>query len=115
MNEPVTIISATPPTIIEYAASLWKSRHILYALYNRDFKQQYVQTKLGILWAILKPAIITLLFTALFSYLIKVPSENYPYALFVLSGLLGWNLFSSILNNGSNIVMNNIYPRCSYC
>lgn len=107
MQQPVKIITPYPPTYREYFVDLWRNRHILIALYNRNLKQQYVQTKLGIAWAVLKPGIIILVFTILFSWFIRISAGDYPYALFALSGLIAWNLFVAIFNSGSIAIKTN--------
>lgn len=107
LNKPLRVITSEPLSYREYFQELWKNRHILLALYNRNIKQQYVQTKLGIAWAVLKPSIIVLVFTVLFSWFIKIKAGNYPYALFALSGLIAWNLFSVIFNSGSQSIKAN--------
>ncbi len=108
MQKPLKIISSEPVPVHDYLKDLWNKRHVFSALYTRDLKQHYVQTRLGILIVLVKPAIVTLIFTILFSFLIKIPSEGYPYSIFALSGLLSWNLFSIILNMGSSSVEANI-------
>jgi lipopolysaccharide transport system permease protein len=46
-------------------------------------------------------------FTFFFGRLLKVPSMNLPYEVFVLSGLLLWNIFSSgVVNAGNSMVVN---------
>lgn len=107
LNKPLRIITPEPLSYREYFTELWRNRHILIALYNRNIKQQYVQTKLGIAWAVLKPGIIVLVFTILFSWFIKIKAGDYPYALFALSGLIAWNLFSIVFNSGSQAVKTN--------
>jgi lipopolysaccharide transport system permease protein len=86
---------------------VWQHRHVLHALFLRDIKQQYVQTRLGLLWAVVKPLVIVSVFSILFSYLMNIKTGNYPYLLFALSGHLSWNLFSSIVNNGMGAVKSN--------
>ncbi len=107
MQRPLKIITPEPPSWREYFIELWNNRHILTALYERNIKQQYVQTKLGIAWAILKPGIVVLVFTILFSWFIKISTGDYPYSLFALSGLIAWNLFTVIFNIGSQSIKSN--------
>ena len=107
LQRPIKIITPHPPSYREYFIEIINNRHILVALYSRNIKQQYVQTKLGIAWAVLKPGIVVLVFTILFSWLIKISIGDYPYSLFALSGLIAWNLFTAIFNNGSQVIKSN--------
>jgi lipopolysaccharide transport system permease protein len=79
---------------------------LLYFFIWRDVKVKYKQTALGFLWAILQPLFLTIIFT--FAFKKSLGSEtDIEYVLFLLSGMLIWNLFSSGLNNASNSMINN--------
>jgi lipopolysaccharide transport system permease protein len=74
----------------------------------RDIKVKYKQTLLGILWAIFQPIFMTTLFVLSFGRLITISNtSNIPYPIFVLSGFLLWNIFSSGLSNSGNSMVNN--------
>lgn len=107
MPTPVKVITADAPPYLEYLKQVWHHRHVLHALYLRDIKQQYVQTRLGLLWAVIRPLVVVAVFSLLFSYLMNIQVGHYPYLLFALSGHLSWSLFSGIVNNGMGIVKAN--------
>jgi lipopolysaccharide transport system permease protein len=48
-----------------------------------------------------------LIFTFFFGKKLQVPSENIPYPVFVFSGLLLWNVFSSGISSAGNSMINN--------
>ena len=73
---------------------IWKYRELLWILTGRDIKVRYKQTALGVAWVILRPVLSVAIFTAVFGYLAKIPSEGYPYPVFVLSALVPWTFFS---------------------
>jgi lipopolysaccharide transport system permease protein len=81
---------------------VWEYRELLGFLVWRDVKVRYKQTALGVVWIILQPLATTLLFTLIFGNLARLPSENLPYAVFALSGLLVWNYFAGSLNRGGS-------------
>jgi ABC-2 type transport system permease protein len=59
---------------------------------------------LGAVWSILNPIV----FLAVFTFVVKVlgnPTPHYP--VFLLSGLLAWNLFSVVVGNGTRSVIDN--------
>src|SRR5438067_2683337 len=82
-------------------------RELFYFFTWRDIKIKYKQTAFGVLWAILQPFLLMLIFTLFFGKALKVPSDNIPYPVFVYSGLLLWNIFSSGLANASNSMVSN--------
>src|SRR3989344_3262262 len=59
----------------------------------REIKSRYKSSLLGPLWIILYPLISALIFNFIFGKFIKIKTDNIPYFLFVLSGLLVWNFF----------------------
>ena len=86
---------------------LWEFRELFYFFTWRDIKVKYKQTSLGVLWAILQPFLLMVVFSLFFGQALNVPSENIPYPIFVFSGLLLWNVFSSGLSNAANSMVSN--------
>lgn len=97
---------------------LWQYRELFYFFTWRDIKVKYKQTYLGILWALLQPLGMMLIFTFLFSRTWKIDTTPVQYPIFVLAGLILWNLFStsvagageSMIKN-SNIINKIYFPR----
>jgi len=86
---------------------LWLFRELFYIFAWRDIKVRYKQTTIGILWAILQPFMSMVIFSTFFGGLAKVPSNGIPYPIFVFSGLLFWNYFSTSLTASSNSLITN--------
>ena len=86
---------------------LWSYKELFYFFAWRDIKVKYKQTALGFLWAVLQPLITMVVFTFFFGRLLQIPSSTLPYPVFVLSGLLLWNIFSSGVTNAGNSMVNN--------
>src|SRR3954468_10699571 len=85
---------------------LWDFKELFYFFTWRDVKIKYKQTVLGFLWAVLQPALMMVIFT-LFARTLSINSNGLPYQIFVFSGLLVWNIFSSGLLAASNSIINN--------
>ena len=75
----------------------------------REFAIRYKQTLLGSLWAIIQPLSLMLLFTFIFTYIIKMHISNYPKALFFYAGALPWTLFSSSVSTSIPSLSANYY------
>lgn len=86
---------------------IWEFRELLYFLAWRDIKVRYKQTVIGILWVILQPFVTMIVFTFFFSKVLGVSSGNIPYPVFVFTGLLFWNYFSTCLQDVSNSLIAN--------
>jgi lipopolysaccharide transport system permease protein len=81
---------------------LWRYRELAYILVWRDIKVRYKQTIFGAAWAVFQPFVSMIVFSVFFGTLVKVPSDNLPYPIFVYAGLLPWTFFSNGLNRASN-------------
>jgi lipopolysaccharide transport system permease protein len=107
----------SPPEIIleagranrNYWHDLWRFRELLGFLAWRDIKVRYKQTTLGVLWALIQPAVTLAVFTFIFGKLAGMPSGNAPYPLLVLCGLLPWQLFSAAFSNASGSLVANTH------
>lgn len=77
---------------------LWRRRELLWALTLREIQIRYRQSVLGIAWAVLQPLAMMLVFTVIFSVLLKVPSEGIAYPVFSYSALTFWTFFSGSLS-----------------
>ena len=86
---------------------IWKYRELLYIFAWRDIKVRYKQTVLGIAWAIFQPFVTMVIMSVIFGRLAGVPSEGIPYPIFLYTGLLIWNYFSSALTSASDCLVNN--------
>jgi len=81
---------------------LWSYRELLGVLVLRDIKVRYKQTALGAAWVILRPLLSVAIFTVVFGKLARIPSEGYPYAVFVYAALLPWTFFSGAVSSSGN-------------
>jgi lipopolysaccharide transport system permease protein len=103
----MVIIEPRRPWSAAELRDLWVYRELLYYLIWRDLKVRYKQTLLGILWVVLQPLLMTLVFTVFLGMLVRVPSEGVPYPLFIYAGLLPWTFFSSaVMGSGGSLVAN---------
>lgn len=104
-----------PLVVVEPASSwgslnfneLWAHRELLYFLVWRDLKVRYKQTIIGLLWVVVQPVLMTVVFSVFLGFLVRVPSAGIPYPLLVFSGLLPWTFFSSAVTGAaSSLVVN---------
>lgn len=94
---PVTVIRPSGGWIPAKLREFWRYRELLYVLTMREVRIRYKQSVLGIAWAVLQPLALMLMFTLVFSVLLKIPSEGVPYPIFSYSALLFWTFFSGSL------------------
>src|SRR5690606_4737219 len=97
---------------------LWQYRERFYFFTWRGIKVKYNQTSDGIHWALWQPLGMMVLCTLLVSKTWKIDTGTIAYPIFVLSGLIVWNLFSSSVSNAgqsmiqhANIIKKIYFPR----
>jgi ABC-2 type transport system permease protein len=79
-------------------------REILANLVRKELKVKYAASVLGAVWSLLNP----LVYLAVFSFVAKVLGAGIPnYPVYLLSGLLAWNLFSASMGGGARAVLDN--------
>jgi len=88
-------------------SDMFEYKDLFYELVLKDVKMRHKQTILGIVWVIFQPLMATIVFTVIFGVIIKMPSNNLPYPLFVFIGLNYWNLFSSGITSASGSLTGN--------
>jgi lipopolysaccharide transport system permease protein len=104
-NNPVLVIQPSRAWFHLDLAALWEYRELLYFLVWRDLKVRYRQTAIGVTWAILQPLMTMVIFTVIFGYFAKIPSDGFPYPIFAYTALLPWTYFAGALNRSSSSVV----------
>lgn len=85
---------------------LKKYRYLLQNLIIRDIKARYKNSVLGVLWSLLNPLALMLVFTIVFSILSGDAAPR-QYPVFVLVGIIPWRFFAGSLMSGSVSVVDN--------
>lgn len=106
-DEPLVTIQPSKSWNSLNLRDLWLYRELFYFLTWRDLKVRYKQTVLGILWVVLQPLMVTLIFTVFLGILVRVPSDGIPYPIFVYAGILPWTFFSSAIASSGNSLVSN--------
>lgn len=88
---------------------LWAYRELLWMLTVRDIKVRYKQTVLGVVWALIQPFMLMVVFSIFFGRLAKMPSDGIPYPIFAYAALLPWTFFSNAFTGSSNSLINSAH------
>lgn len=84
---------------------LWNYREMIGSLVRRDIRGRYKGSALGILWMLVDPFAQLVIYTVVFSYILKSSIDKFYLFLFV--ALVPWIFFSQCLNGGSTIIISN--------
>lgn len=80
-------------------------KDLLLMLAYRDIRVKYAQTMLGIIWSVLTPIITVLILYVVFVKIAKLDNGTIPHLVFILSGMVLWNYFASMLNHSANVFL----------
>ncbi len=108
------LLKASNP--IRIVQNIYKNRYLISQMVKRDIGQRYRGSYLGVLWSIINPLLMLMIYTFVFSVVFKArwqsPSSNGgigEYAITLFAGLIPFNLFSEVMNRAPVIVLN--YPN----
>lgn len=114
----ITIYSSNLDSLRVSIKKLLKYKSLIWVFAKRDLKVKYAQTSLGIGWSIFKPLLGLIIYVSFFGLLLNWNAGDVPYPMYVLSGLVGWNLFLYIVSNGvssvsesSDIIQKIYFPK----
>ena len=94
-------------SLIRQMRRLVRHREILLTFAQRDLKVRYKQTLLGVLWAVIPPFMLMVVFSVIFSRFARMPSDGLPYPVFAYSALLPWSFFSASVASAANSLIGN--------
>ncbi len=86
-------------------SQIWKNRHLIWELAKADFRKKFVGSYFGIVWMFVQPIVTIVIYYIVFGVLrgdIVPQSDEYPYLLWMLAGIVPWFFFSDSLNGGTN-------------
>lgn len=80
-------------------------RDLLVLLVQKDLKVKYRGAALGVFWSLLNPLLMMVVYTVVFSVLVRFSVPRYP--IFILSALLPWNAFTSAVGTSVQSLLHN--------
>jgi lipopolysaccharide transport system permease protein len=102
----------------------WRYRHFILSSIRTEFRARFARSKLGGLWMIIHPLAQAAIFALVLAEVMgaRMPGAaaggRFAYAMYLLSGMLAWSLFSEIvtrcltvfIDNG-NLLKKMLFPR----
>jgi lipopolysaccharide transport system permease protein len=90
---------------------VWRHRALLASLVQRDIRNRYQGSVMGVFWALVHPLALLGLYALVFEVIFKVKIPNLaldqPYVLFIAVVLWPWLMFHEALTRGTAAVVNN--------
>lgn len=92
-------------------ADLWRFRQLLWLMVKRDLMGRYKGSLLGCFWPLINPAGHLVLYTFLFSIVLKVKFGDTPgtsnFALCLMTGLIPWGAFAESVSRSTTVILEN--------
>src|SRR5437588_1787761 len=100
----VRVVSARTP-IHQRVRDIVRYHELLLGLVRKELKVKYKNSFLGFFWSMLNPALTLVVFYVVFQLVLKA---GIPFfAIYLLSGVLVWNLFSTGLPAATGSMVSN--------
>lgn len=84
----------------EYWSKIYETRYFWSHLAIMDLKSRFRRSKLGLLWTVFQPFLLTIVMAVVFSTVFHQPLGD--YLLYILSGMVVWDVLTMSVNNGGS-------------
>ena len=98
---PAATSTRRPPALVE----LWRFRQLVGMLVVRELKVRYKRSIFGLLWTMLNPLLLMVVYAVVFTTIMRSSVHN--FSVFLLSGLLPWIFFATSVLQGLFSVLGN--------
>ena len=85
--------------------SLFRYRELIRNLVLKDLKLKYRDSVLGFLWSLANPLLLILVYSFVFSHILRGGPPNFAY--FLMVGILPWNFFAQSLTMSTGSILDN--------
>jgi lipopolysaccharide transport system permease protein len=103
-----------PTSPISLFNSLWRNRTLVAVLAKREIVGRYKGSVLGILWSLLSPLLMLIIYTFVFSVVFKArwgvntEESKAQFALVLFVGMIVHGLFSDVINRAPVLITSNV-------
>jgi teichoic acid transport system permease protein len=96
--------------IFDFLKEILISRQLIWNLSKNDFKTRFAGSYLGIIWAFVQPVVIVIIYWFVFQIGFRsAPISNFPYILWLVSGIVPWFFFNESIANAANSMLEYSY------
>ena len=87
---------------MKHLKEMYEYREMIFSLVKKDLRGRYKGSVLGFMWTFINPLLQLLVFTLVFSIIMRANYEQYYLFLFV--ALVPWMFFGSSVQDGSTCI-----------
>ncbi len=103
-------------------SGLWRYRSFIFGNVAREFHGKYLGSLLGALWSILSPLAMIVIYTIIFSNVMRARlpgvDDTMAFGVFLVAGILPWGYFTEIITRTltmfvaqANLLKKSVFPR----
>ncbi|MBA2625424.1 MAG: ABC transporter permease [Acidimicrobiia bacterium] len=96
---------AARSSVLRRVREVWRYRELLANLVRKELRVKYKNSTLGFFWSLLNPALYLGVFYVVFELFLQAGIPDFP--IFLLAGLLPWNLFATSLGAATQSIVGN--------
>lgn len=95
----------------EIFLSVWAYRFFIVSSIRTELRSRFARSKFGALWVVLHPLSLVLIYALILSQIMTAKlsgvATQYAYPVYILSGIIGWTLFTEILGRSLTVFIDN--------
>lgn len=108
MNSSTSVeLTGQPASSMAWLGAMADHLPVAATLAKAEFQARYKRAHLGLTWAVAVPLIQAAILGVVFAAVVKAPPNagDSPYGLYVLSGVLVWSYFASVIGAGATAIV----------
>ena len=94
-------------SFMNFFSQIYQHRELLLELVKREIKARYKQSILGYAWVVLVPLINLGVLTIVFSFLLRIPTGDIPYPIFLFTALVPWTFTGNSISSATGSLVAN--------
>ena len=105
---------------LDMARAVWGYRGFVLGSVQREFQMRYRNSLLGATWTILNPLSMIIVYTVIFSQLMKARlpgvDNNLAYGIYLCAGILAWGFFTEVITRSQSVFLEhaNLIKKLSF-
>lgn len=104
-------VDVSPKNMVK---SIWLNRSLIFQMARREILSRYKGSSLGLMWSVITPMVMLVIYTFLFSVVFKAKwnvggdESRYEFAIVLFAGLLTHTFLAEVLNKSPALIIGNV-------
>lgn len=98
-------LAAERSSVSRTLAAVFQYRHLLRNLVFKDLKLKYRGSVFGVVWSLLNPLLMIVVYTIAFTYILQIRTAGFVF--YLMLGILAWTFFANSLSMSTGTIADN--------